>query len=89
MNNLLAILIVTTQIKKFSIISSPITLYYLLILDFVPFWDEMSLIDNNCWILEPIRPTKTDFYRRINLNVNNVSMNIKVDPRNPREIPGW
>ncbi len=54
----------------------------------MPFWDEMSLIDNNCWILEPIEPKKTDFYRRINLNVNNVSMNIKVDPRNPKEIPG-
>ncbi len=48
----------------------------------------MKLIDDNCWILEPIRPTKTDLYRRINLNINNVSMNIKVDPRNPKEIPG-
>jgi hypothetical protein len=56
--------------------------------DLVPFWDEMALIDNNCWILEPAKPTKTDLHRRINLNVNNVSMNIKIDPRNPKDLPG-
>ena len=50
------------------------------------FWDEMNLLDNNCWILEPLKPTKTDFHRRISIT-NNVSMQIKIDPRNPREIP--
>ena len=49
----------------------------------------MRLIDYNCWVLEPVKPSKNDFYRRINLNVNeNVSMEIKIDPRNPRDICG-
>jgi hypothetical protein len=46
----------------------------------------MNLLDSNCWILEPLKPTKTDFYRRISLNPN-VSIKVLVDPRNPREIP--
>lgn len=50
------------------------------------FWDEINLIDSNCWVLEPLKPTKTDSHRRIYLT-NSVSIRINVDPRNPREIP--
>jgi len=50
------------------------------------FWDEMNLIDSNCWVLEPLKPTKVDFYRRISLT-SYVSIKVLVDPRNPKEIP--
>ena len=46
----------------------------------------MNLIDENCWVLEPLKPTKMDFYRRISLT-SNVSIKVLVDPRNPKEIP--
>ena len=46
----------------------------------------MNMIDSNCWILEPIKPSKTDTRRRINLT-NAVSIQIIVDPRNPTELP--
>ena len=50
------------------------------------FWDEMKIIDENCLVLEPLKPSKIDCHRRIKLNTN-VSIQIKVDPRNPRELP--
>ena len=50
------------------------------------FWDEMKILDENCWVLEPLKPSKIDCHRRIKLN-NNVSIQIKIDPRNPRELP--
>ncbi|CAF0819887.1 unnamed protein product [Brachionus calyciflorus] len=53
---------------------------------FSTFWDEMKMLDENCWILEPLKPTKTDCHRRIKLNAY-VSIQIKIDPRNPRELP--
>ena len=46
----------------------------------------MDLIDSNCWVLEPLKPSKVDRYRRLSLE-NNISIQIKIDPRNPREIP--
>ncbi len=50
------------------------------------FWDEMEHLDQNCWILEPLNPSRIDVFRRLSIE-NNVSINIRVDPRNPREIP--
>ncbi|RNA13775.1 E3 ubiquitin- ligase FANCL [Brachionus plicatilis] len=50
------------------------------------FWDEMKMIDERCWVLEPLRPSKTDCRRRIKLD-SNVSLDIKVDARNATELP--
>lgn len=46
----------------------------------------MKIIDETCWILEPLKPSKTDTHRRIKLETN-VSIDIKVDARNPTEMP--
>lgn len=54
---------------------------------FVQFWDEMSLLDERCWILEPnSKPSPVETTRRIALNPS-CSVRIRVDPRNPRELP--
>lgn len=46
----------------------------------------MKMIDETCWVLEPVKPSKVDCYRRIKLNTN-VSIDLKVDARNPTEMP--
>jgi hypothetical protein len=53
---------------------------------FILFWSELELLDERCWILEPLKPKKTDCFRRVSIE-NNASMYIKIDPKNPREIP--
>uniref|UniRef100_A0A8C4TEW4 FA complementation group L n=1 Tax=Erpetoichthys calabaricus TaxID=27687 RepID=A0A8C4TEW4_ERPCA len=45
------------------------------------FWDVMDEIDEQTWVLEPEKPTRSATMRRIAIG-NNVSLNIEVDPRN-------
>ncbi|XP_072164719.1 E3 ubiquitin-protein ligase FANCL-like [Diadema setosum] len=51
-----------------------------------PFWDEMTEIDANAWILEPEKPGPADVHRRIALG-NNSSLQITVDPFHPHMLP--
>lgn len=50
------------------------------------FWDSMSEIDSETWVLEPERPTPADTGRRIALG-NNSSLQITVDPLHPHMLP--
>lgn len=52
----------------------------------VPFWDEMSLLDATCRVLGPLEPSHVDTGRRIAI-APKVSLQIRVDPRAPRELP--
>lgn len=46
----------------------------------------MKIIDETCWVIEPLKPMMTDTSRRIKLDAN-VSIELKVDARNPTEMP--
>ncbi|XP_039594900.1 E3 ubiquitin-protein ligase FANCL isoform X1 [Polypterus senegalus] len=50
------------------------------------FWDVMDEIDEQTWVLEPEKPTRSATMRRIAIG-NNVSLNIEVDPRHPKMLP--
>ncbi|ESO94180.1 hypothetical protein LOTGIDRAFT_118527 [Lottia gigantea] len=50
------------------------------------FWDEMEEIDSNTWILDPEQPRFNCAYRRIVIGPN-VSIQINVDAKQPRNFP--
>ncbi|XP_074647254.1 E3 ubiquitin-protein ligase FANCL-like isoform X2 [Tubulanus polymorphus] len=50
------------------------------------FWKMVEEIDKNTWVLEPEKPTPASTKRRIALG-NNVSIQIDIDPRQPRSLP--
>lgn len=50
------------------------------------FWDMMGEIDKNTWVLEPEKPTYSAVHRRIAISTN-ASIQITVDPLQPRTLP--
>eukprot|EP01112_Ceratiomyxa_fruticulosa_P000371 TRINITY_DN10335_c0_g1_i1.p1 TRINITY_DN10335_c0_g1~~TRINITY_DN10335_c0_g1_i1.p1 ORF type:complete len:393 (+),score=62.85 TRINITY_DN10335_c0_g1_i1:67-1245(+) len=50
------------------------------------FWDNMDYIDKSTWILEPENPKRADIDRRIAIG-KNCSIQIKVNPNQPRVFP--
>ncbi|XP_060575282.1 E3 ubiquitin-protein ligase FANCL-like [Ruditapes philippinarum] len=50
------------------------------------FWDVMSEIDSNTWVLEPEKPTYSARHRRIAISAS-VSVQLTVDPAHPRVLP--
>lgn len=50
------------------------------------FWNMMSEIDMNTWVLEPEKPTYGARHRRIAISTS-VSVQISVDPAHPRALP--
>ncbi|XP_072030924.1 E3 ubiquitin-protein ligase FANCL-like [Amphiura filiformis] len=50
------------------------------------FWQSMSEIDNQTWVLEPDKPMPSDSIRRIALG-NNSSLQVTVDPLHPGMLP--
>ncbi|XP_035027880.2 E3 ubiquitin-protein ligase FANCL isoform X6 [Hippoglossus stenolepis] len=60
---------------------------FLLVLEsLTEFWDVLDEIDDNTWILEPEKPSRSDTMRRIAIG-NNVSIKVEVDPRHPKMLP--
>ncbi|KAJ7380003.1 hypothetical protein OS493_012765 [Desmophyllum pertusum] len=53
---------------------------------FEDFWDMLDEIDSNTWVLEPDHPSRSCTNRRIALG-NNASIQIDVNPANPRLLP--
>ncbi|XP_052273732.1 E3 ubiquitin-protein ligase FANCL-like isoform X2 [Dreissena polymorpha] len=53
---------------------------------FQDFWNKMAEIDAKTWVLEPEKPTHAAKHRRIAINPS-VSVQITVDPNNPRVLP--
>ncbi|XP_054001594.1 E3 ubiquitin-protein ligase FANCL [Hylaeus anthracinus] len=49
-------------------------------------WSNLRLIDEKCWVLDPLKPTFSHLYRRIYLTPS-LSMFIQVDPLNPMDLP--
>ncbi|XP_046377453.2 E3 ubiquitin-protein ligase FANCL-like [Haliotis rufescens] len=50
------------------------------------FWEMMSEIDQNTWVLEPEKPSPSDCHRRLALGPS-ASLHIKVDAAQPRLLP--
>ncbi|GFO04874.1 fanconi anemia complementation group l [Plakobranchus ocellatus] len=50
------------------------------------FWNMLSEIDNNCWVLEPEHPTFAATHRRIALGPN-ISLHVTVNCRQPYTLP--
>lgn len=53
---------------------------------FQDFWMCMDEIDNSCWVLEPEKPGRKDYKRRLVLTTNG-SVQISVNPQCHRSIP--
>lgn len=53
---------------------------------FQDFWNLISLVDANCWVLDPPSPTFKDVFRRIKLS-NTLSVAFTVNPYQPRQLP--
>ncbi|KAF9585314.1 hypothetical protein BGW38_002927 [Lunasporangiospora selenospora] len=53
---------------------------------FQEFWDVMQDIDERTWVIDPEHPTRMDCMRRCALG-NHCSVQMTIDPRNPRILP--
>ena len=51
------------------------------------FWSELDDFDANTWILEPVRPSRSDTLRRIALR-RHCSVEIQIRPDRPRDVCG-
>ncbi|CAK9798168.1 E3 ubiquitin-protein ligase FANCL [Anthophora plagiata] len=49
-------------------------------------WSNLTKIDKNCWIVDPLQPKPCHLYRRIYLTPS-LSMFVKIDPLNPMDLP--
>ena len=49
------------------------------------FWTELDDFDSNTWILEPVRPSRSDVIRRIALR-RHCSVEIRIKPDRPRDV---
>ncbi|XP_020299830.1 E3 ubiquitin-protein ligase FANCL isoform X3 [Pseudomyrmex gracilis] len=49
-------------------------------------WKQLNEIDKNCWVVDPIKPTKNHMYRRIHLS-QSISVTITINPLNPTALP--
>ncbi|KAL1921795.1 uncharacterized protein VTP21DRAFT_10437 [Calcarisporiella thermophila] len=50
-----------------------------------PLWDVLDDLDENAWILEPDKPSRSDLMRRLSLG-NHCSLQIELDPEMPRAL---
>ncbi|XP_034234991.1 E3 ubiquitin-protein ligase FANCL [Thrips palmi] len=50
-------------------------------------WSSFTLIDKNCWVLDPIHPRKADMYRRIFISPPSVMAQLTWDPLKPNQPP--
>ncbi|KAL6595964.1 WD-repeat region-domain-containing protein [Neocallimastix sp. 'constans'] len=50
------------------------------------FWCQLEEIDKKTWVIEPINPPRSSTYRRIIIE-RKCSINIQINPSNPRSIP--
>lgn len=49
-------------------------------------WEQLEEIDENCWVIDPLKPNKSHMYRRIHLS-QSLSVTITIDPSNPNVLP--
>lgn len=49
-------------------------------------WEQLEEIDENCWVIDPLKPNKSHLYRRIHLS-QSLSVTITIDPLNPIALP--
>ncbi|XP_072760855.1 E3 ubiquitin-protein ligase FANCL [Anoplolepis gracilipes] len=50
-------------------------------------WEQLEEIDENCWVIDPLKPNKSHMYRRIHLS-QSLSVTVTIDdPLNPTALP--